>query len=809
MRRSRQRAVATAIPGPQRPGWRQGLLFAHLALSPVVFSRATLESFEYPKLALLLGVAIVLATAALPSLVGIGWNGIVRRARERMTALWRSPIALGIALLLLSAVVSTVTSVSPRTSFWGAHQSHGGLLTVLAYLVLFFGTREACPQIADFRRLLWAPVLGAGVAAGYALVQLAGVDPLVWRRTPWFAGVERVSSTLGHPNLLAGYLAVAVPLLAGCVRDAVRRGRRGLAGVVALCSTAAVAVAAATLSRAAWVALAVGLAVLAAGWLLSATGSVARSRAVLAAVGALTIAIVAMAGLLAFKPDLRQAVGERIRSSREAGLGPRVNLWGAATAMFCEHPVLGVGPDCFHLAYQEHRSLEFWRREGFSVPMRAHSEPLHVLATQGLLGGAAMVIVVWGAVRAAVRAFRSSAPERDIVVPVVAALVAFAVYERLNFTVVAIGTLAVTLLALMSRLADSGATVTVAPSPLAGGNHRPSRGWRPDAAAVAAGAVWILIVDPYRANVLAARGANAIARRPESARELLGRAVAIDGGQALYWLRLAEATETVARRTPVGDRPRLYEEARAALVQARELVPVDATPHALLGSLLADMSLLHPPLSGRAEVERMFAAALEMDPLNPLWLAEAARSALQFKDLPRARLLALRGRDLDLDYGAFTWTLASAELADALRTRAIPPDPRRVEAAVQLLAQSVDQWWFGDDRRQAVASAQLSVALLTMDRVAEARAAAERALHLAPDLDGVRLTLARIHERLGEVTAARAEYRQVLRASPQHPIARAALDALEKHKTSSSPGPLQVRIPDGVGSRGTLPWGRP
>src|SRR5262249_29797606 len=116
----------------------RAILLLHLALSPLVFANCTTEGFEFNKVALLVLTAIALSALALSQTLRrlgrvppegrrrTGLLGLVRRYG-------RQPIALGFLLFLASAAVSTVTSISPRTSFFGAHESFAGLITVTAY----------------------------------------------------------------------------------------------------------------------------------------------------------------------------------------------------------------------------------------------------------------------------------------------------------------------------------------------------------------------------------------------------------------------------------------------------------------------------------------------------------------------------------------------------------------------------------------------------------------------------------------------------------------------------------------------------
>src|SRR4051794_418180 len=108
--------VTDLAPAFDWNGVGRNLLLIHLVLSPILFSHETAETFEIPKtmLTILTGLA----------LSAMGLAALVRRWRERPARAWggqlasllREPVAGGMALFLLSAVLSTVFSVSPRTS---------------------------------------------------------------------------------------------------------------------------------------------------------------------------------------------------------------------------------------------------------------------------------------------------------------------------------------------------------------------------------------------------------------------------------------------------------------------------------------------------------------------------------------------------------------------------------------------------------------------------------------------------------------------------------------------------------------------
>src|SRR6185503_6369100 len=135
----------------------------------------------------------------------------------------------------------------------------------LAYVVLFFATRALCRTAEDARRLMLAPVVAAGVAAAYALVQLGGVDPILYGRTAGMVGFVRPFGTMGHPNFLSAFLVMALPLAVLALVRAVGRHQRVAAGVFALIAALGGVAIAVTVSRGAWLALAAAIAILVVG----------------------------------------------------------------------------------------------------------------------------------------------------------------------------------------------------------------------------------------------------------------------------------------------------------------------------------------------------------------------------------------------------------------------------------------------------------------------------------------------------------------------------------------------------------------
>ncbi|HEX9185929.1 MAG TPA: hypothetical protein VGB87_02575, partial [Vicinamibacteria bacterium] len=226
------------------------LLAGGVAAAPVAFARCAVDGFEPVKSGVLL--TAVLATAALVPAWFDPREGSPKRVRR--------PAAIALAWLA-AAALSTAFSTSPLVSLVGADESHAGFVSVAGTVALFLATRGLGRSPEGRAALLTAAVAGTALAAAYGAAQAVGADPFPWKRVAGFSGWSRPFGTLGHPNHLGGLLAVVLPLQVWTARAAFARRLR-LAGVVAVAGVAlSAAVLAATLSRAAWIAAVVGMAV--------------------------------------------------------------------------------------------------------------------------------------------------------------------------------------------------------------------------------------------------------------------------------------------------------------------------------------------------------------------------------------------------------------------------------------------------------------------------------------------------------------------------------------------------------------------
>ena len=222
------------------------------------------------------------------------------------------------------------------------------------------------------------------MAATYALVQVAGLDPILYGRTSGLAGLVRPFATMGHPNFLSAFLAAAIPLRRLCSGARPAGGPARVAGVMAATVVVAVAATATAVSRGAWLALAAAVIVLAIGALAIGERRVAGAVAIVSASAVLAPGRARLVLPAGRGVGTLASLAQRVRQFGESA--SRQHIWQAAWDIFRDHPLLGTGLDTFQIAFADKRTVAYWNIEWNGSPTRAHNEALQHPATQGLLG---------------------------------------------------------------------------------------------------------------------------------------------------------------------------------------------------------------------------------------------------------------------------------------------------------------------------------------------------------------------------------------------------------------------------------------
>jgi O-antigen ligase len=225
-------------------------------------------------------------------------------------------------------------------------------------LVPLAATQARLP--ARGRRAVAVLLVSATLAALYGLV-LYTLRGAAWP--------NRARGAVGHYMTFGGQLMLWVTLAMAVL--ALERARRWRAGalVAALAGSAALA---ATFTRSAWLGLAAALATLL---------GLARPRWLPA-----LAAVVALALVLA-PPSYRTRAWSAFDPHEPFNL-QRTYMWQSGLAMFRDHPLTGVGPGGMKEIYDRYRPPQATERAG-----HLHSVPVQILASMGLAGLVAFVLL--------------------------------------------------------------------------------------------------------------------------------------------------------------------------------------------------------------------------------------------------------------------------------------------------------------------------------------------------------------------------------------------------------------------------------
>jgi O-antigen ligase/tetratricopeptide (TPR) repeat protein len=349
------------------------------------------------------------------------------------------------------------------------------LLEVAAYAALFFlillypfGTGGVEAERAVYRAIMSAALLSGLIVAVVGIVEFfAWNGKVLWLFVPYDWGkpqpgeLARAIGPFVNPDHFGDYLALVLPLAAGSTlfrSDLFSKSRafRVFSAVTAFLIVCALLL---SLSRGAWIASAIALAVL--FGLSERMPQTARPPilriehgALLRWAGVLALSVIALS-LLFIGPQGRRQVDLRLQQTvyNDSGFGGRLELAADTLAMARDYPVLGVGLGCWPELFPHYRRPPW----AALIYREAHNDYAQLLAESGILG---LALVAWLLVAIGRRLCRRLANDRAGVSPtlasVCAALTVIAFHEFFDFSLhtPANAVLFTVLLALAVRMAD-------------------------------------------------------------------------------------------------------------------------------------------------------------------------------------------------------------------------------------------------------------------------------------------------------------------------------------------------------------------
>lgn len=350
--------------------------------------------------------------------LALGWGlGFWRRTIWLDGIFWWFVAILG----ALSFSLIAAAEVGP----W-AEELYRWAAAALFYLV----ARSVLRDGTAIRVALWGIVVAVCGASSFGIGQVIasnGPDHMI------DGGVLRAFGAFGTPNPFAAYIEFTVPMLLAIVlvglhaRHRATIGRALWAGA-AVASTLGGVILTLTQSRGGWVGFAAAMLVLL--WILPWRWRAGAVAAGVVLVGLILLTPPGQSQLTRFADSLSSDASPLPMLVDVASTG-REAQWGAASAMFVDHPLTGVGAGQYDYHFRDY-TPDWYKR----LPLgQAHNGYLHMAAQAGIPGVAtflgwiiAMLVSLRGALRCA-----SSPFARGLALGALACVVAFCVHSVVDY----------------------------------------------------------------------------------------------------------------------------------------------------------------------------------------------------------------------------------------------------------------------------------------------------------------------------------------------------------------------------------------
>lgn len=332
--------------------------------------------------------ALIPALILLGTATGTTPAQLVMFSRENLDSASQVVKAWALPAFVGWAAVAAVFGSDGLYAWIGTPERHFGVLTWVLVLLCWWAGRSFD---AAQRRV----VLTSAMATGAALGAWAGAEALGWEPLRLVGIGDRPVGTLGSSAFLGAVAALLAPIGIGWASstDASRRTRVA----AAMASTLGLVALAASGARAA---------LFGAGVVALLAFAVRRNRGAIVVVGASVSLVVVVA--------LATGAGGRVSavaSDREGGAHGRLDEWRIATRVVAAHPIIGTGPEGYRIAFGAEVDDRYERTHGRNpLPDRAHSAPLDVAATTGVVGLVLYALAVGGAALAALKQLRHGDP---------------------------------------------------------------------------------------------------------------------------------------------------------------------------------------------------------------------------------------------------------------------------------------------------------------------------------------------------------------------------------------------------------------
>lgn len=344
----------------------------------------------------------MLLVYALTIIITGAW--ILKTVNDKRLTINRTPLDIPLLLFLGANILSTIFSIDPHTSIWGYYsRSNGGLLSIISYLLLYFAFVSNIEKDGILKYLKVAIASGVFISI-WGIFEHFGVSLSCiilqgqFNDSCWIQDVQaRVFASLGQPNWMAAYLAMlifpAIYLLqrASSKKELIAYFLSLIAFYLAFTFT---------YSRGPTLGLIAGVLIFLVFNAKKLTLLVLASFVLVNILFGSALTNFRLVSMFAapVRPSISMPTtpsGTQLENGGTESGQIRLIVWKGALDIFRHYPILGTGVETFAYSYYQFRPVAHnLTSEWDFLYNKAHNEFLNYLATTGIVGFSAYLLVI-------------------------------------------------------------------------------------------------------------------------------------------------------------------------------------------------------------------------------------------------------------------------------------------------------------------------------------------------------------------------------------------------------------------------------
>lgn len=364
---------------------------------PLVFFKQTSELFEFNKIIIVYLFTILITSA---------W--IYKSLKYKRIIFRRTILDIPILVYLFALVLSTLFSIDQRTSFFGYYSRfNGGLLSQICYSLLYYAFTSNISSEKQKIGIIYSGLIGTVLASILGIFEHFGIFTTCYLmgfpidKSCWVQDVQnRVFSTIGQPNWLSALVLIFIPITWYFTINSKNKIQKIINLIFNFLLVATLIF---TKSRSGLLAFGLEFFIFW-GYLLFTNFKKTIISFLIFLTFSISLTLIFLPNKYLKLSTLKENLNEQTTNvyqgpalesgGTESGV-IRKYVWLGSLNIFKKYPILGTGPETFAFVFPKFKPLEHnLTSEWDFIYNKAHNEFLNILATTGLVGFIAYIVLI-------------------------------------------------------------------------------------------------------------------------------------------------------------------------------------------------------------------------------------------------------------------------------------------------------------------------------------------------------------------------------------------------------------------------------